>query len=805
MKRERATRQKNQIAIADGEELTVEWTKQGFVNSSLLPIRQYHTYYRVVGRYAMLAARVALAMAVACGSAYAQSQPQADAGAAATTEGLQEIIVTAQRREERLQDVPVSVNVVAGAQFQTEQIADLTSLASVTPGVNVVSTFSLSEIRIGVRGISELNPALAIDPAVGVYVDGVYYQTNAGMNLALIDTERVETLYGPQGTLFGRNTIGGALSITTQKPKDYFEGSATANFGNFNEYGFNGMVNIPLNDELALRVVYDHDQHSGYGTNTYLGTPLNDLNENYVRATLKANPTDHIEFLLSGFYNKALSHPIISYPGYVDTSSPFNSLLPALQGHPGDLLSNYVGGPFYDNEGGRDRDGALAVYGFTGTATVNNIGTATFKSITGYTNTSYDYLNTSGTPYDTFTILSAPLNVNQFSEEWQLFGNTFENRLRWITGLYFFHETGSQLAQYVIAPPIAMPIGDDSADGATVDNSSYAAFVQGDYELLPGLRLTGGVRYTIDDRQSVYHSHLEDSATRAFLTCTLGIPGPAANYSECVAAYDAEFHYLPWTAGLDYKLTDDALVYAKVSQGYRSGGTSETGPTQTDYPVFGFVAPESLLSPEVGSKLDFLDHRLRLDSAIYYSDYKNIQQSALVPSPFGVTSVLRNVGKARIWGGEFTAMGKIQDLTLQAGLALVEPKFTAGPNLGQPFLNTSKTSASLSADYPIRFTAGVLHLNSDFSWRSTQYLWTLIYGNPGQNAAVRQGGYGLLDARAAFDFATSPLTIALWGRNLTGREYLVGVADLASALGFTNDFAGIPRTYGATISWRFGK
>jgi iron complex outermembrane receptor protein len=750
------------------------------------------------------AACAALAVIALSPCAYAQSSV-GSAASEDSSNALGEIVVTAQRREQKLQDVPISVNVITSEQFKTEQVTDITSLAQITPGVNVVSVFSLSEIRIGIRGMSELNPALATDPAVGVYVDGVYYQTNAGMNLGMIDMERVETLYGPQGTLFGRNTIGGALSITTQKPKNYFEASTTVNVGNFNEYGFNGMVNIPLNDAVALRVVYDHDQHSGYGTNTFLGTPLDDLNQNYFRATLKANPSDQLELMLTSFYNRSEAHPIAVSPGYVDFTSPINSLIPTLQGHPGDLLSNYARTPatFYDNQGGRDADGKTNLYGFTGTAT-DRLGAATLKFITAYTNTDYNFLSTSGTPYDTFTILSLPTRVNQLSEEAQLFGNAFRDRLQWIGGAYFFHEQGSQLTQFVIVPPVAMPFGDDSADGATVNNSSYAAYAQGTFEILPTLRLTGGVRYTIDDRQSTYHSHLEDTASRAFVACTLGVTPTPTNYSDCIATYNAQYHYVPWTVGLDFKPTDDELFYAKLSKGYRSGGTSETGPTQTNYPVFGFVAPESLLSPEVGTKLDFLSHRLRLDTAIYYSDYKNIQQSALVASPFGVTSVLRNVGEAHIWGGELTAAGKIQELTLQAGVALVEPTYTAGPSVGTPFINTSKTSWSLMADYPFNMAAGVLHVNADYSWRSKQYLWPPTPGNPGQNAAVTQDSYGLLAARVAFDFARVPLTVALWGKNLTNQPYIVSVADLSSALGFTNDAAGIPRTYGASLNWHFG-
>lgn len=713
------------------------------------------------------------------------------------------IIVTAQRREQRLQDVPISVGVFGGEQLEQRNVVNVLDLSVSVPGFTAVQSFSQADLKIGLRGISELIPALSVDPAVGVYIDGVYYQLHSNANVAMVDMERVEVLYGPQGTLFGRNTIGGALNITTRRPTDEFEGSLLIGGGNYSSRRATGVLNIPLSSDAAFRVVYDHNEHSGYGRNTFLDTPLNSANHDYLRVSGRFDISDSTELFLSGFYQKSVFTPTPIRLA-VDETSPIDAVIPALQGNPGDLLSNYEDTGFYDSQGYNHGNLPLEIYGFTGILT-HEIGSVTFKSISSFSQTRYAPLSVSGTPYQFLEIPSFPLNVSQWSQELQLFGDLDDGRLEWVGGLYYFGEDGFERNQLVNIPPLGTPLGFDRRDGPEVNNHSYAAYLQATYAITQKLSLTAGIRYTRDTRDTTYHSAIEDIPTRTFVRCTLGIIPTPTTPEDCQITYRGRYDYLPWTLGIDYHPSSDLLLYAKVSQGYRSGAASSSGPSAANIAVFDLVDPESLLSPEIGGKVTLFDGRLQLSAAAFFSRYENIQQNQVQTAPTGQVSVLRNVGTGEIWGGEFSAIARIEDLNLSFSLAVVDPTYVDGPSVGSPFLNTAKYSWSIAGEYPIETGAGTLRIGADYGWQSRQWFFPPVPGNAEQNEAVSQGSYGLLNGHVAFDLANAPITVNLWARNILGTHYQVAALDLVPAgLGATLVFNGQPSTYGITASWRFG-
>src|SRR5271167_4366487 len=219
---------------------------------------------------------------------------------------LQEIVVTATRRSESQQDVPVSITAVTAQELENQQISDVTDLAKLVPGLQVKPALTPEEIAITIRGVSTLIPSINQDPGVGVYIDGVYNVVNAGSNTAMVDMDQVEVLKGPQGTLFGRNTIGGAINITTAKPTDSWGGYVDASTGVYGAWTTTGVFNAPiLPGVLDARFVYQHAQNNGYGTNSVTGNPTNDLMQDYYRATVKVTPTDSWEVLVSAFYTGA--------------------------------------------------------------------------------------------------------------------------------------------------------------------------------------------------------------------------------------------------------------------------------------------------------------------------------------------------------------------------------------------------------------------------------------------------------------------------------------------------------------------
>jgi iron complex outermembrane receptor protein len=743
--------------------------------------------------------------------------------------GLEEIVVTAQRREERAQNVPISISTYTSQDLESKQLGDMTTLGLLTPNMATAQAYNPGDIRIQLRGITELVPQIGSDPAVGVYVDGVYHGFNPGLDIADIDMDRVEVLMGPQGTLFGRNTIGGAINITTKKPTDKLEGFVDVAFGNYNTRKYSGVLNLPIvGNTIDARLVYQHDDHSGYDRDIFLNKDLNSGKQDYVRGTLRVVPNDRWEILITGNYSKFEGNSVNQKLDYLDPTlslapglPPLNALLPAVSGHPGDLLTNYVGGGFYNNYGNVDSRIFVQTEGATATI-IGSFGLFSVKSITNYSRlTQNNPDDVDGTPYAFVDILNFPANLDQFSQELQAYGDGNDQRLRWISGLYFYTDHGTQGHLVAVLSDLT---GINSDGKQAADNKSYAGFAQLTYEIAPSVRLTGGVRYTQDSREMTWYDRSASAMTGNFEYCALANDPYGTNPAQCSYTNHVNYHYFPWTVGLDFKPTDRTLLYAKVSRGFRSGGFSQAGPPAIAGPAGqpppaaanaislaeggAPFAPESLLSPEIGLKWEGLDNRLRVNAAAFYSDYKHIQLSENLPPPPGSLqplSVIRNVGVGRVYGGELNAtLLAVGDLLLNANLGLLDPKYTQGPNVGLPFINTSRTSWSAGAEYPWRLPVGALRFNLDYSRRSTLYFFEPIPGNAAQTAAVSQRPYGLLDAKVAMQLTRMPLTISVFGRNLTNTQYKVQATDfVASGLGADVYIPGLPRLYGISLRYDF--
>lgn len=750
------------------------------------------------------------------------ASPQAEAG-------IQEIVVTATRRAERLQDVPVAVTALTSAALETKQVTDVLTLAPKVPGMQSNPTLNMLEITVAIRGVSQLNATIAQDPSIGTYVDGVYNVVNAGSNNALIDMERVEVLKGPQGTLFGRNTIGGAINISTARPQDKFGGYVKATAGNYKAWSGTGVVNVPISPGvLDSRFVYQHDQHGGYGKNRVTGNPTASYNSDYVRGSLLFTPAPGSEILLSGFYTDVNGNSAATKLGYFSDVSPLNGLYPLVSGVPGDLMTNYVNrGKYQDAYTDLDSRFGLKQYGFTGTATVALGEAVSVKSITAYINTDYQRAaDLDGTPYAFLQSPSYPIEAKQFSQELQLYGDALDSKLHWITGAYYFQVTGDQPLNLIALPNLSPPASRViNISGPRVKNRSYSAFAQITYEIVEDVRLTGGLRYVVDKRKAVFRDRQENLATGAFVACSLAHYPFGTDPTLCTYTNKVKYDYIPWTVGLDYKPNANTLVYAKVSQGFRSGAYPDSGPqavgasptltsaqaaiaTAANLAAYQPVAPEKLISPEVGVKLDLLDRRLRINLAGYYSRYNNIQLPVILPpactgcAPLGV---LRNSGKADIWGGEIEVTALLGKLQIDLAAGYTDPKYLAGsPNFGQPVVKVSKFNGSVSANYPIDLGGNTLTLNSLYAYRSKTSL-SAIQPNeaPASILVPIQKGFGLLSARASLDFADLPLTLAIYGQNLTDKKYKVAATTAGPPINRGIYFPGAPLTFGASATYRF--
>jgi len=358
--------------------------------------------------------------------------------------GLEDIVVTATRREESLQSVPIAVTALTAEALQTRQIVDVKAIERSAPNVQIsAAAADNSSAKISIRGPIATDTLITIDPSVGIYLDGVYIARSPGANLEFLDLERVEVLRGPQGTLFGRNTIGGALNIVTRKPSDRLEGFGGFDVGNYSAFKAYGALNVPINDKAAFRLSASHNEHGGYARSTVTGAEIQSLNSEFVRAQLRLRPTDAIEVLLAGDYNKSTEGP--QWVTIVHAYANGNATVQRLSNGTA-TLDQFVD-PFARRIATTsDSTITTRTRGVSGTVTAD-VGALTLKSITSYRD-----LHQVGGPVDLdstpFVIQFSRfkfMDVNQFSQEVQLFGKVLDDKLDFIVGAYYFREHGTDL------------------------------------------------------------------------------------------------------------------------------------------------------------------------------------------------------------------------------------------------------------------------------------------------------------------------------------------------------------------------
>lgn len=740
-----------------------------------------------------------------CLPAAAVAQSAAPAGTESQeATGLEEIIVTAQRREQRLQDVPVAVTAFGARELERRQITDVRALTENAPSITFSATpYGNNDLILAIRGVAPGGVLPNVDQAVGTYVDGIYYARPEGSNFAMVDIAAAEVLRGPQGTLFGRNTIGGALNITTNKPTYDFGGSVKLGYGNYNALTGTAVVNLPIvSDKLAARLVYSHVEHEGYGYNPALGSDVADQDDSFVRASVRADITPDVRVDLSFDHYSGSNHQ----PLWV--LNAYQAGLSAAQYAP------YVAAPgSRTSYAGYNPVNESEVFDWTGSLTAN-LGFATLKVISGYRNVDFEgATDLDGTPFPTADVRTFKLLGEQVSQEIQLNGEAFGDRLNWTAGAYYFREEVRN------SPITRVPTAvQDNTIRPT--NESVSLFGQVSYEVLPRLRATVGVRAVTDTRSMVYtparFAVAAASSTNpeppASAITPAACPFTAIGLNEAPGSClytpdDIEFKTVPFTVGLDYRLPGDGLLFAKFSKGYRSGGFQQaSGTTAAFYTPFD---EESVASYEAGAKLTFLENRLRIGLSGYFSTFEDIQQNAILSASPVIIAVL-NSGTAEIYGGEFEATALLGDLRLNASLGLIHPEFTDGPYKGSEIPTVAKTTYALSADYPVNLDAGRLDLHIDYNYRSEVFfLNTVTITGTGpvpltdfQRRSVSQEGYGLLNAQASFTFANTPITVSVYGKNL-GDEYFATRSGSFAASNFNTVVIGAPRTYGMNVSYAF--
>jgi iron complex outermembrane receptor protein len=765
-----------------------------------------------------------------------------DAAAQAAPEdnsGLGDIVVTATRRETNLQQTPIAISVIGDSVIKDRHVQSLYDLADgAVPSLRVAPFESRqSALTVGIRGIVPFDAnQTARDQGVGVYIDGVYLGRQQGLNAALFDVQRIEVLRGPQGTLFGRNTEGGALSIVTRAPSGEFGGRVSAGLGNFGSY--NGDIHLDLPEMANISIKLDGlVQHQGATVDNPMPGAVgwNAYQRAGGRATALWRPTDGFSVQLSYDYAHDENTPFYSQLiNYNPRNLPVATLaqiaangnkLPAGTIAPRSPLV-VVGGThrMEDADIGVPQQYSLDVsHGFSAVVKYDVAHALQLRSITAWRGVTTNQWDNSGgghrtvfMPNSKFSRYSlSDMDQDQFSQEFQLVGNL--PQIDFAAGLYYFVEHVTEAAAtpssnvwnadgtgYTVLSPIVTGTVTSGNQGwaygsrfvqraSEAEAHSYAAFVHATYTPagLDALHLTVGGRYTHDKREGVLYT----------------VQGRATNFP-----FSFDKSRFDPTVTLAFDATEGVNLYATYSTGYRAGGANDRSQTFT---AFG---PEVVKSYEAGAKMDLLDHHLRLDVAGYIMhrsgtqiDFDNVDTNPASPTYNLHTEETRNApGRSNIRGVEVEATARLaQGLTVGASYAYTYTHVPATPN---PFLGnalyqvyvvyTPRNAASGSIDYevPVSGSGAALRLHLDANYSDPVYSF--------QSESVRTEKSFIVNGRLALadiplNDGNQKMTVALWSRNLFNEEHIFRRSNAnAAVLGDYGNFNS-PRTFGAELSLAF--
>ncbi|TWB43884.1 TonB-dependent receptor [Nitrospirillum pindoramense] len=565
--------------------------------------------------YALLAATALASLITAPALAQTATAPapqNAPQGASAQQQ-LEDIVVTAERREETTQRTPIAITAFSGDTLQQRGVSSSTDLNNMVPGLAVGNNGG--SVQIAIRGIGSTNDTEVGDPAVAFNVDGVYMARSRAAIGALYDVDRIEVLRGPQGTLYGRNATAGSINVITKRPSDKFEGNASLDYGNYNSLQTSGMLNVPLTDTLAVRAAFQTSRHDGY-TNNGRSSNFNDEDTQAGRLQIQLKPSETFKALLSldVFHEGGVGYANGPIGQYAKFGSPYTFPMSA------DGSLNHT------NKG-------------VGLTTDWDLGFATLTYVGSYredTDRTHGGSTQSGTcqapsgPYCASTIFRS--DENQTSHELRLANS--DGPLKWVAGLYYFKENNDVL---FALDPVA-GITSLAFVQPKVSEESKAAFAQATYSLTDSLRVTGGLRYTEDAKART-------GATEAFghIVGNTYVGGSALYLNNA----DLSWNSTNWKAGAEYDLAPDSMLYASVGTGYKAGGYGDGQPPNNNP-----YQPEKLTAYEVGLKNQFMDKRLQLNLTGFYYDYRDFQVSAIGQVAGQASTVTVNAGTAEVYGVE---------------------------------------------------------------------------------------------------------------------------------------------------------
>ena len=727
---------------------------------------------------------------------------------------IEEIIVTARKKEENLQEVPISVTAFSGDDLEKRSIPDLQEIGRFTPNLHfsAVGTASPDQASIFIRGIGNHDAFTTTDPGVAIYVDGVYHGRSQGGIMNLVDLERIEVLRGPQGTLFGKNTTGGAINIISNAPTGDLSGKASVSFGNLERLDVDGTVDLPIiEDLLSAKISFQSKNRDCLFNRRSDNGCYGDENSKSYRAYLRFTPTESFiaDLIINGTNRDAHILPSrnIIFNEKEGLVAAFNEMVksgailgPQLRN---DIYPHNSDDP-YVTDGNLPTDAKTDVIGVSGKLQWE-VGNIVLHSITAYREIDTFAPETTDSSTADFAEVMSLSTSEQFTQEFRVDGGgLFNDRLDYVLGFYYLTEDVTMDEPILLfnEPLTHEAFGFGPFRNATdQETESVAGFSHFNFDLLEKVRFSGGIRYSWEKKDVIGARH-------------------AANVGDTTPIQDvpiSEFNsYGPFEVGeswnavsakvsLDYMFNEDMLLYGSASRGFRSGGFN--GRADNRAILNTPFNPEYVWTYELGVKSQFLDNRFRLNITGFFSDYTDRQVTTLttvfdpVTGLFSFLPTITNNGKAEIKGFEAETISIINDnLKIDLGIGYIDAEFTDEISVAAgdivPF--APEWTMTVAGEYNTMLRdLGNLSMRLDYSYRDKVFL------NVQPTYITTQGSYGLLNARVAFISADGKWEVVGYGRNLTDKIYKLSSIDQFIGVGLTRATYSDPREYGITITRRF--
>ncbi|AUW60021.1 TonB-dependent receptor [Sphingobium sp. SCG-1] len=704
--------------------------------------------------------------------------PSNGAEGSVSSSAPQDIIVTAQRRSQSLQDVPVTVTVFGAEQIQSARIQRVEDVVTRTVGLNF-DAFPASQPRLVVRGIGSSDRGAAGDPSSAVFLDDIYLGRPAAIAFDAFDIERIEVLKGPQGTLFGRNVVGGAINVITRKPDvSAVDASFETTYGNYDRFDAAGFVNMPFaNNSGAIRASASYRSHDGYVRNAFLNRDVDDQETLSGRFQFLAEPIEDLRVLFTVDGTRDRATGPANHVLERDTSDPRSGLYSVYQ-DPDFTYGSDVG---YQN---RDTVGVRGEVSYdTSLATVTLLGS--YRDLSYGLRYDFDGGNAVSTSpgFNRLNIGGGNDEQAELSSQEIRISSLPTSPVEWVAGFYHYNQQVDRSDIFILDSRAVAPIALTEIYNQDSSLDSIAFFGDVTVPLTDQFSVIGGARYTKDDK--------------TYRVRNTGSRVPLRGSELFDVTTSASFDAVTWRAGLNFKPNADHLFYGMVSRGFKSGGFQETPTSALD--AAAAYNPETATQYEIGQKSSFFNGRLIWNNTLFYLDYKDLQTRQADPTTGGIFTT--NAGAATIKGFETQLQARLfTGFNLSAAYAYTDGTFDVYVEDGVDFAGnrisrTPRHKVSLSPSYTYELGGRTnLTIAADYRYESK-----IFDDNSNQPPEIRPATH-FIDARVILNGIADHFSMSLWGKNLTDeRTRTFQSVFLGANFGAYNE----PRTYGATLRWEY--